>query len=340
MPLTARAIKDSEATEIVLRGHQLEPPDEIAAALQAGQNFARWKWEDNWGRGYQIVLTPSGNFPDRDGMTLALPATLAAEGVINGIELDPKFGCAGGLIQHGFVIPVAGIEQRVQGAAQRELTHIALPEGNLTDLTDLIVKGQGGPLIRTQVFLVDGYYAAQRLALVSPDRDSVLNEAMRLYDEVRAQGTSPSILAQPSNHQRLQKILELEPGHFSARYLLSIARGTVPDTLSLRGSMDYLGRAEAIFSKRLNIEAVADQALPLARFRTKMHRATHPTYDAMLEMAGICKELESPLLNKTKAGQLQRDLRSARSRFVTSYQELQRSKEVIAVSNLIGQLEN
>jgi hypothetical protein len=236
----------------------------------------------DWAAGHQISVQISPKLQALDAGGAALGIALALDGLVTGQEADPALAAMGGLAADGAVRPVGSIGRKIREAGGM-VQVLIIPEANQSDVIDLLVTDGARPWLAVQVFTAGTLDAARRLVPNPEHRDALLNESMRLFDQVKATlGPRPptSALFQDSIRLRLMKILELEPGHLSARMLLALAERRVPSRLSLVGSLRLLNEAEQVL-KIQDSNALFQAAAELNRWRPILDPEIHVVWDAL-----------------------------------------------------------
>jgi hypothetical protein len=215
-----------------------------------------------------------------------LAINLALDALANGVECDPGVAVAGVLPDapdDSRVLAVNSLARKIRESVGGGASLLVVPDANREDLVDLLVTDGISPWLAQHIFTVSNLEEAKRLVPAPESRDGLLNEALRLFGEVRtALGARPRLdgLRHQSVLLRLHKVLELEPGHASARMLLAIAEKRTPARLSLLGSLRLLDSAQAVM-KLTDSNGMFQAASALNRQRAILSPEVHPVWDAL-----------------------------------------------------------
>jgi hypothetical protein len=233
----------------------------------------------------------------RDVPQAALALALALDALAGGRARDPGVAVTGGLEvpagEPGFrLAPAPGIGRKVR-EARGQLRALVVPAGNREDLADVLVGEGTRPWLGVQVFVAEDVEGAERITRAPDEREGFLNEAMRLFDEVRTLAGGDPVderFRQRELYERLRRIVEMEPGHVSARMLLAVADGRVPARFSLGGSLRVLeagGRALELEDR----DALTAAEFALRKERPRLAEEVQPTWDALHARVEIRKRM-------------------------------------------------
>lgn len=196
--------------------------------------------------GHRITINFGGKaHSPAEGPSAALLCALMLETMVTGEEIDPKFAAIGDLNADGSVQPIYDIDERLRAAASfSNVTHMCLPAKNMAELADILLLKGVNPLIHTQIFSVETYDDAKILALPPDKRPEELNSAMEKFKELQvalARTNANAAISNASVFERLREVVDLAPNHASAKMLLLRASNRHPKTLTIGGSLDYIG---------------------------------------------------------------------------------------------------
>jgi ATP-dependent Lon protease len=82
------------------------------------------------------IHVPAGAIP-KDGPSAGVTMATALASALSGRAARKEVAMTGEITLRGRVLPIAGVKEKVLGAARAEITEIVLPEANLPDLDDL-----------------------------------------------------------------------------------------------------------------------------------------------------------------------------------------------------------
>jgi len=223
-------------------------PPALNNALPAVVNLIARDRAGSWVPGQRVTVEIGERLNRLDAESVMLALHLALDGLATGKPTDSSLALAGSVDGSGVVRPVESLGRKIRESAGL-VRVLVVPAANREDLSDLLVTDGLTPWLGVQVFTAETLDDVRRLVPAPEQRDAVLNETMRLFDEIRgALGANPrsDSLRQESIHLRLRKILELEPGHVSARMVLAVAEKRIPSRLSMRASLRMLDGAERV----------------------------------------------------------------------------------------------
>lgn len=180
-------------------------------------------------------------FVMKDGDSAGVACGLMIEGLVTGKELDPKFTCTGSLNSDGSVQPIGGVVAKLRGARKAGCEIVSLPYANRFALSDITILGEAAVLAKMQVFIVEKFDEAWALAQAErePEIQASIDEFAKLQDQFASAGVMQTIRSR-AGQASLQRILDRTPNHASARLMLNVALGAMPNELSLNGSMEEL----------------------------------------------------------------------------------------------------
>jgi len=199
-------------------------------------------------------------YSEKDGPSAAVACGLLLESSITGKTWDPAFAVTGDMNADGSVQPIGGVGAKIRGATNGSCKIIAVPSKNEIAVTDLVIQDGPAALAKICVFTIKTFEEAA--ALASPERQPVLAQAVTEFEIIRTVlQRDPRMLMQilrtPQATARLDAILQKAPHCLSAKLLLMSARGTIPKTLSISGSIQAVdGSAQGLVKAATNDEAV------------------------------------------------------------------------------------
>jgi hypothetical protein len=171
--------------------------------------------------------------------------------MLEGFEVDPKFAVTGDITVDWKVRTVGGITAKLRGAALDGCTAAAIPEGNEPAFADMRLMQGDASMWNVQVFSIGTLQEAVRL--LRTDRDAKITESMHLFDGLRPQlaKSERETLKSAETIKTLNKILDLTPNCLSAKYLLEMAEGNAPRTISASATIYDVVRILYPFRKLL-----------------------------------------------------------------------------------------
>jgi len=272
----------------------------VKSALPAAVNLIARDRAGAWVPGQRVTVEIGDRLNRLDAESVTLALHLALDGLATGKHSDPSLAVVGTLDGAGVLRPVESLGRKIRESPGL-VRVLVVPAANREDLSDLLVTDGLTPWLAVQVFTAETLEDVRRLVPIPEERDAVLNETMRLFDEVRgALGANPRAdsLRQESVYLRLRKILELEPGHVSARMVLAVAEKRIPARLSLRGSLRMLGGAERLLESA-DPNEIFQAANTLNRQRPTLAPEVQVVWDALVAQLEAKRRLLSGGLNSS-----------------------------------------
>lgn len=189
-----------------------------------------------------IELSFADRHVPKDGPSAAVPVSLMVESLLTQKAISPDFASTGDMSATGEVLPVGGVIAKLIGAAQKDMKIVAIPHSNRSVARDLYVAYGPSAFLKLQIISVGSFEEAWRLAQVERPED--LQKAIDLYAEVLTlAGEDPASLKSPATVEKLKTVLDILPGHQSARSLGLHLVNRGPTTLSVGGSLEAIDEA-------------------------------------------------------------------------------------------------
>ncbi|MEM0968230.1 MAG: hypothetical protein AAGJ31_02670, partial [Verrucomicrobiota bacterium] len=203
---------------------------------------------------------------------------------------------------------------------------MAIPKGNLARLGDVLLVDGVMPLLDTQVFTVETFDDAKALAIAPNLREKDLAESLRIFGEVEAAArTAPgNWLLQAEVQSRLRKVLELTPGHASARMLLLKAVNRAPKQLTLSGSLEMIQHGAVFLNGHQSPKF--DDFRAASRYLSRNQEMFHPEslgwMKAILDCGTVEQRASGSLLSNSQRAAMKGQMEKARNRVNLEYEKL------------------
>ncbi|MEO0447155.1 MAG: hypothetical protein AAF191_13865, partial [Verrucomicrobiota bacterium] len=272
--------------------------------------------------GNQVNVQFEGGYSGADGPSAALACALLVDALVQGTPLDPAVAPIGDLNADGSVQPVYNVRGRLlanrksRGGGSVKL--MAIPKGNLARLGDVLLVDGVMPLLDTQVFTVETFDDAKALAIAPNLREKDLAESLRIFGEVEAAArTAPgNWLLQAEVQSRLRKVLELTPGHASARMLLLKAVNRAPKQLTLSGSLEMIQHGAVFLNGHQSPKF--DDFRAASRYLSRNQEMFHPEslswMKAILDCGTVEQRASGSLLSNSQRAAMKGQMEKARNR--------------------------
>ncbi|BCX46873.1 ATP-dependent Lon protease [Haloferula helveola] len=201
--------------------------------------------------GYEVELGFGNKFQPKDGPSGAVAFALLIDSLFSGEEVDPNFACTGDMTADGRVQKIGGAAAKIRGAAvkirgaaDKGLPIVGIPIGNRDEMRDVLLLDGIDPLVGIQIFTLEDFEEARDISRM--EKKGEVTRALAAFEEV-AKDLKPgdrkanaTLLADAGIRKRLERVVELMPNHLSARLLLESGRGTLPKTLTVRGTLQQI----------------------------------------------------------------------------------------------------
>jgi hypothetical protein len=290
-------------------------------------------------RGHEITIGFEERTSMKDGPSAAVACALLLESIISGVELDRNFAVTGDMNADGAVQPVGGIDGKVRGSVTARCTHVGIPIENQNSISDIFLMGGVQEMCKIQIFTIETFEEALRLAKGAESRDTELAEAMALFSEVAGvvgRRGGETMVSNPHVVNRLRRILEIAPNHYSAELLLRSGVGSAPTHLSLSGSFVALDRCikpmNAVRESRdfaSKIEPLKDSILNLRRMRNQLDPRTKDISDNLEDLYEALASIEPGMPSTSpRLKQAIEEINRASDRLDAAYASLRSNPEV------------
>lgn len=245
--LEARAVVGTLQSPMALRfqdsfGNPLAAMDPVVGVLPGALLTGGSAWPANGG---SITLSVDGAYEAPNGESLALPSALLVQSLISGKEIEPGLVALGGVAADGKLLPAEHLLPRLRRLPAAQAPLLLLPHASTSSLTDIALIGDLQLLLRHQIFVADHLSQAIPLAF---DHSEDLKRARSLFEAVQELSNTMSATDLAANSQvqkQLTEVLELAPSHASARLILAAGNQSLPERLSLTGSVYALEQVGA-----------------------------------------------------------------------------------------------
>ncbi|MFT5468541.1 MAG: hypothetical protein ACI8UO_003651 [Verrucomicrobiales bacterium] len=228
---------------------------------------------------------------NEDGISSSLACALLVEGLIEGMPLADGVCCIGTLNSDGSVQPIKGIVERLREAEKNGVRVAIIPEANRYALTDLALLGEARVLANMQVFAVENFEAAWRVA--SSERPSEIENAINDFARLQANFDKAKVMdvvRSPKGKALVSKIVKLAPDHASAEVMQQAVNGTLPKTLSLNGSLEklfsgYSDLIEALNADDRHVDRISAVLADFRRYNSRVEPRTQELSTALTQIS-------------------------------------------------------
>lgn len=266
-------------------------------------------------RGYAIEFGFADKYTMKDGPSAAVACGLMANAIITGKPLDQGFAATGDMTATGEVRPVGGVGAKIKGASRKNCTIFSVPAANAEAVSDLYITDGLESVTGIQIIAVSNFDEA--LAIGAAEKSDAIKSAMADFELVqKAVLKNQSNAGHPKVQEKLRGVLEVIPGHQSARLIALHGQGRGPSTLSLLGSLIAIENGAQEFSKLLasgNLQSgeglgdpLRDTVFHLTRIEKNIDPRTKGLLRAYIKVAYFFKERrQKKFLSDGERGQLQ-----------------------------------
>jgi hypothetical protein len=290
-----------------------------------------------WPGAQRITITFSEKVTPVELGPANLPCALLIDSMIRDFDIDPTYAVVGMLLPDGSIDEVGSIPGRMDGAARARVARLAVPEKNQTEVADYLMSAGITSFVGTQVFTVNHYNEAGKLALKTLPPE--IAEAVNLYGSVQrtlgaiGTGRAVEMLRDARVQGTLEKVLAAAPAHLSARVLLEWGTGKRTH-ISLGGSMDAIDRYAPTMIRayrapnneavKLPKEKITQEAAVLRVLRERVDPKVRTYADALYRFGEALQKSQAPGGN-SKANQTLMD--TAREQARVQWQEVVRLRQ-------------
>lgn len=310
--LTLTALPSTPGQATTLKFNQ-DVGDDMQKALNEVSKFAQLR-HNGLPAGHAVELGFADKYIAKDGPSAAVACALLMEAAITGKELDPAFAVTGDMNADGSVQPIGGVAAKVRGATKGGCKIVGIPVKNEKAIPDLLILEGPMPLVQIGIFSVSKFDEA--LALAEPKRPDGLTRALTELENVRnvlmrlPATQMMGMLRSPQAQARLQYILQAAPNCLSAKYLLLLAQGRGPRSLSIGGSIEAadgsaVGLIKSIendVEKNVNTlkgDEVGSSINKLKNLRPKLDPRVWPYVDNIISYGEV---IRGSILNPVRSG--------------------------------------
>jgi len=309
------------------------------SALKEVTKYLRVK-HDTWPSGYDIEIAFEDRFTAKDGPSAAICCALLLDSLVTGQRIDPFFAVTGDMNADGSVQPVGGVPAKVRGAFSKSCKYVAIPAKNARSLSDLVLLNGINTVSRIQVFTIDDFDEAAKIAFTDKDQDikTSIEEFHKIQSAIFRHKTG--VLRNAKVQKKLREILELAPNHLSAKLALQVATGRAPKTLSLHGSLEktensastllQAARSSSDPSDALATDDLAKAISELKRIRLKLDKRVWSYADSIQDFGKLVREFKTspPRGNSSKRKKLT-EIQIAAEKIEKEVMKIRNSKEIM-----------
>ena len=289
-------------TELILTATPGNPPgytpvrfvspvgDDMLAALDdvlrtVRVNYPKWAAS-------RVELSFENRYTPKDGGSIAAAIGTLLMSMLQGFDVDDKAAMTGDLTADGKLRQIGGVAAKIRGATASGCNLVILPAENYDQVVDAMVYE--GPSLLMNIQVIGAADLQEATALARVDRDEKLAQALDTFGSIAPLlKASPARIHTKAMQDKLKRVLELAPNHYSARLLLLVAQNKQPTRLSATASMYYIAVATqqalpAIFDGKAGAEPtlpkVVDSGLVnLRKLRSRVDAKVLPCLDAMVD---------------------------------------------------------
>lgn len=238
------------------------------------------------------------------GKGAALPCAVLTKAFLDKIELDPLTAYIGDVNADGTVQPEGYVRLKLQGQRESLPPITIIPQGDVDSLSDLLILNHSKIFVVSQIISVRTLDEAIDHGKVNRTPDFA--EALTLFSEVQKVLIAPEggkFIRNSHINKRLDRVVELEPDHVSAKYLKMVSDNRYPRYLSLAYTMVSARKAvEGILKNedpradrkgRQVVISITDSVADLKRYRSRTNPALLKLVDAVIAYASGSKRLGS-----------------------------------------------
>jgi|GEM_PF-4340097 len=267
----------------------------------------------DWPLGYTLQIGFEDKYIEKDGPSAAVACALLVESAVTGKKWAPDFAVTGDMNADGSVQPIGGVRAKVRGATKGGCRVVAVPSKNEVSIPDILLLDGAAPLVSITVFGIKTFDEAMILA--TPEHPKALSDALLNFEAMRPtlmrdQRQILPLLRTPQGIARLQALLQAAPNCYSAKYLLLLAQGRAPKSISIGGSIEAAqSSAQGIINsiendvesnvKTLKPDEVGTSLNKLRNLRPMLDQRVWPYVDALVDYGDVVR---GAILNPVRSG--------------------------------------
>lgn len=203
--------------------------------------------------GLRIDFNCDGSLGSHERDSTALAGAVLLNSFVTGNAVDPQIALVGGIGPGAVVTGAVGVGTRIRTLPEGTQLTLGVPLVAEPEVRDLALMGEPEVLLRCEVYGLVNLDDA--IALASQKRPESLAKAHELFVSVRtACGATPvlTFLKNAKVQQRLAEIIQLAPGHLSAKLLLQTATNKLPGRMTFLTSQQAILKAVKPFLAAVN----------------------------------------------------------------------------------------
>ena len=295
-----------------------------------------------WPYGHQIDIAFENKHTPKDGPSAGVACALLLDSALSGEALDETFAITGDLNADGSVQPIGGVVAKVEAAQDSNCSRIAIPASNAHSLTDSIVMDGTSLAVSIPIFAIESFEEAK--ALAKSERSQELNLALEEFSLIqdvykRNPNAFHQTLKHPAMLDKLNGILENSPNFYSAQILRRASAGSLPSTLSLSGSLDWIRQRTSELVQGIGVQAssgvssyqdngLIEATYTIERNRNRLDPRCTPYSDAIVDFGRLIRKLiESPPGDGTRSQQASLAIRQSIERIDAEYEKILKDPE-------------
>jgi len=285
---TGGTIRSTQIVRPTLLGFGTPTPRDGSQELREVSQFMTARHAD-WPTEQRILFSSSIEGFREDGLSGGLGWALIAESIKTGEVIPENVAAVGNLDAEGNVLPVYGMQSRLESLARRGIEIAIIPRASAPALIDLAVDGQLGLLQQMQVIAVEDFDQAWHTTLLKQGSD--LERSILLFEE--------AFQLQQADAAEMQNIGTLNPNHASAYVCYLAFTGQLPNLYTLQGSWERLRAIRKPFDRLLSGSgSYLPRSMPdsgtikttiwdLQKLRKQLDPQLHPYHDALEEFIEV-----------------------------------------------------
>ena len=291
-----------------------------------------------WPKGYEASISFQEKYVPKDGPSAAVACGLLLDGLINNIDYDPDFAVTGDMNADLSVQSIGGVSAKIRGATKAGCKIVAIPYANARSLADIFVKGDYKALADIQIFTIEKFEDASKLA--NTKRETELQVAIDEFKKVQTviKRSGLKMVQNAAVQKKLAAIVKRAPNHQSARLLMLAGQRSGPKTYSLVGSFNEMNIVAAPFldamstgglGEKMAEKTYSDVLFKMRKIRPKLDARTRDYHDAMTDFVEFWREWgNKEIKSRSKAMEGERRFKEAFVRVQAEQKALAANKEI------------
>ena len=224
-------------------------------------------------------------YTPKDGGSAGAAFAILMLSLFDNFDIDQTVAITGDVTVDGKIRKVGGIAAKIRGAMMDGCKYVLIPKENEEQVQDMMLLYPLETLWRVQILSVNNVDEA--IGLLKPKQEGETSAAFDKFALFRGENEKSGFYKKKEARETLEEIAKSCPQHVSAKYLLELAAGNMPKTLSRSASLARLFNTigpcrQSIFYNQL-VPMNQDQYKGMSGRLSSMRGLVHPDIKSLYE---------------------------------------------------------